>query len=257
MAHIAVISAKRPYQVSIMETVLSGMNPTWYVPVEQKEDYLKEGAKKVVGVEGVMPMKAKQLNQALNDGFALNETVVTMDDDYHAIKKTFEIEGKLVVKPYTLRLGIQELEDSLKDSPYHLAGVGVSLNAFFNGVGIKNHGKIHGNLCVHTPNVVRYDESVVGSEDTEYSLAHHAEHGGVVFHKSLLVDFDVFGRNPSKDKLYNGGYADCRNEETARMAAKIMSERYGLNIDGVEPGISRKNKIIWKKVAWVGKPSWL
>lgn len=256
MTYIAIISAKRTYQVPTMEALLSSMKPIWYVPADQKEDYLKAGAKMVIGVEGVMPMKSKQLNRALEDGFALGETVVTMDDDFQSVRKTYEIDGKLVVKPYSLKLAIEDLEKHLKNSPYHLAGVGVSLNAFFNGVGIKNHGKIHGNLCVHTPNVVRYDENLGASEDTEYALAHHAEHGGVVFDKSLLVEFHVFGRNPNKDKLYDGGYAECRNEETAEMAAKIMSERYGQDIDGVKPGVSRKNKISWKKVSWAGKPSW-
>ena len=257
MIHVAIISAKRPHQVSTMESALFGMNPIWYVPDTQVNDYIDAGAKNVIGVAGEMPMKSKQLNRALDDGFALGKTVVTMDDDYYNVKKTYEENGKLKTKPYSLKDTIEELVDSLKDSPYHLAGVGPSLNSFFSGTGIKHRGKVNGQLSVQTPNVVRYDENLKSQVDFDYCLAHHAEHGGVVIHKALLINFHLFGRNPSKDKNYSGGLAGLRTLETNAHSAQVMSERYGIYVEPETVGGSRKTKIAYKNVKWVGKPSWI
>lgn len=257
MIYVAIISAKRPYQVPVMETALIDFNPIWYVPIDQVNDYKLAGAENVIGVVGEMPMKSKQLNHALDDGFALNATVVTMDDDYYNIKKTYEENGKLKTKPYSLKETIYELVDSLKESPYHLAGVGASLNSLFSGTGIKYRGKVNGQLSVQTPNVVRYDENLKSQVDFEYCFAHHAEHGGVVIHKSLLINFHLFGRNPSKDKNYSGGLAGLRTLETNAYTAQVMTERYGIYIEPETVGGSRKSKIQYKNIKWVGKPSWI
>ena len=256
MNHIAIISASRPYQVKVMEPALYGLSPTWYVPSDQVKIYENAGAVSVTGVEGEMPMKSKQLNRALDFGFNLGLTVVTLDDDFQSAKKTQEIEGKLISFPCSLRDAIKEIADSLQDSPFHLAGVGPSLNAFFSGVGIKNQGKVNGQLSAQTPNVVRYDENLKSQVDFEYCLAHHAEHNGVIIHKSLLIDFHLFGRNPSKDKKYEGGLADLRTKETNAYSAKVMSERYGVYIEPEDVGKSRKTKVAYKKIKWEGKPSW-
>ena len=256
MTLIAIISAKRPHQVPLMQAALSGWEPTWYVPADQVLDYQNAGAKHVVGVQGEMPMKSKQLNAALDDGFARNETVVTLDDDYNSVKKTTIVDGKIVSKQCTLKSCILELEESLKESPFHLAGVGPSLNAFFSGVGYKYRGKVNGQLSVQTPNVVRYDENLKSQVDFEYCFAHHAEHGGVVIHKSYLVDFHLFGRSKSKDKNYRGGLADYRTVETNRHSAEVISERYGVYVEPEEVGGSRKTRIQYKNIKWVGSPSW-
>jgi hypothetical protein len=253
---VAIISAKRPHQVEVMESALHGLKPIWYVPSGQVDDYNKAGAKSIFGVEGTMPMKSKQLNQALNEGFNRNEVVVTLDDDYHSVKKTYEENNKLKSKPYSLSATIKELADSLLNSPFHLAGVGPSLNAFFSGTGIKNMGKVNGQLSVQTPNIVRYDENLKSQVDFEYCLAHHAEHKGVIIHKSLLVDFHLYGRNESKDKDYRGGLAGLRTDETNAESARVMSERYGIDVQPEKVGESRKKKISYRQVRWAGKPSW-
>ncbi len=256
MTHIAVISAGRPHQVKVMEPALFNLQPFWYVPSDQVGIYRNAGAENVIGVEGELPMKSKQLNHALNDGFGSGKIVVTLDDDFHAVKKTFNENNKLVSLPYTLKETITELVDSLKDSKFHLAGVGPSLNAFFSGIGIKNQGKVNGQLSAQSPNVVRYDENLKSQVDYEYCLAHHAEHGGVIIHKSLLVDFHLFGRTPSRDKGYTGGLANLRSNETNAFSAQVMSERYGIYIEAEEVGKSRKSKVSYKKIKWAGKPSW-
>lgn len=256
MTLVAVISAKRPHQVPIMEAALSGLNPVWFVPSDQVGDYYDAGAKKIVGVDGEMPMKSKQLNAALDLGFSNGETVVTLDDDYNRVQKTTLVDGKIKTELCSLKSCIAQLQESLVDSPYHLAGVGPSLNAFFSGVGIKNRGKVNGQLSVQTPNVVRYDENLKSQVDFEYCFAHHAEHGGVVIHKSFLVDFHLFGRTKSKDKNYQGGLANYRTAETNAESARIITERYGVYIEPEEVGGSRKTRIQYKDIKWVGKPSW-
>lgn len=256
MTFVAVISAERPHQVPKMEAALSGLNPIWYVPLEQVITYQNAGAKYVTGVEGTMPMKSKQLNAALDEGFSLNQTVVTLDDDYNKVSKTVMVGDKIVSEACSLRSCISELEKSLQDSPFHLAGVGPSLNAFFSGVGFKYRGKVNGQLSAQTPSVVRYDENLKSQVDFEYCMAHHAEFGGVVIHKSFLVDFHLYGRSASKDKNYGGGLANHRTSATNLQAAQVMSERYGIYVEPEEVGGSRKTRIQYKNIKWVGEPSW-
>ena len=256
MILVAVISANRPNQVAEMEAALAGLKPNWYVPIAQVNDYLDAGAKQVIGVEGIMPMKSKQLNKALDDGFKENKIVVTLDDDYNNIKKTIEVEGKLKTQPYSLRQAIQDLVDSLEDSDFYLAGVGASLNALFSGVGIKYRGKVNGQLMAQKPNIVRYDENLKSQVDFEYCLAHHAQHNGVIIHKSLLVDFHMFGRSENKDRNYQGGLSGYRTIETNLESAKVMSERYGIYVEAEQVGGSRKSRIQYKNIKWIGKPSW-
>jgi hypothetical protein len=233
------------------------MNPVWYVPNSQEDMYKRAGAENVVGVIGEMPMKSIQLNHALNYGFDLGQTVVTLDDDFHNVKKTFQENNKLLSVPYSLKQTIIELSESLQGSLYHLAGAGPSLNAFFSGTGIKNRGKVNGQLSVQTPNIVRYDELLKSQVDFEYCLAHHAEHGGVVIHKSLLIDFHLYGRNASKDSKYTGGLAGLRTDETNEQAARVMTQRYGVTVEPEGVGKSRKSKVSYKRVRWAGNPSWI
>jgi hypothetical protein len=257
MTFVAVISAERPHQVPKMEAALSGLDPKWYVPLDQVTLYQNAGAKYVTGVAGEMPMKSKQLNAALDEGFSLNQTVITLDDDYNRVSKTVMVDERITSEICSLRSCILELEESLKDSPFHLAGVGPSLNAFFSGVGYKYRGKVNGQLSAQTSNVVRYDENLKSQVDFEYCFAHHAEHGGVVIHKSYLVDFHLYGRSKSKDKNYGGGLANYRTSATNLETAQVMSERYGIYIEPEEVGGSRKTRIQYKNIKWVGEPSWI
>lgn len=257
MTLIAVISANRANQVPVMEKNLEGLSPCWYVPSGQKQSYLNAGALNVIEIEGVMPMKAKQLNAALNDGFNRGEAVVTLDDDFVSAKKFYIENGKRKTYNISLTEAIAKMLQSLNDySEYKVAGRSASINPLFAEEKIKFSGNIAGQILAQMPNEVRYDEQLKSHVDTEYCFAHHATWGGVIFHKDLLLDFHMYGRNQTSDKKYFGGLAGYRNESTHQHAIEVINKRYGMNLAVNKPGESRKEHIRYKNIRFTESPSW-
>lgn len=258
MTLFAVISGNRPDKVPFMESNLEGLYPYWYVPKGQGQLYLNNGAKNVIEVEGEMPMKSKQLNAALDDGFNKNETVVTLDDDFISAKKFYIEDNKRKTYPITLIEAIYYMLKSLEDYPeYKVAGRSASINPLFAEDKIKFTGNIAGQILAQSPNPVRYDENLKSHVDTEYCFAHHANWGGVILHKNLLIDFHMYGRSQASDKKYSGGLAGYRNEETHQHAIDVINKRYGMNLKGNKVGESVKERIRYKDIKFVGYPSWI
>jgi hypothetical protein len=253
---IAIISAGRPHQVALMEKELEGLNPVWYVPMSQAKTYLDAGAVEIRGIEGDLPMKSIQLNAALDEGFSKNETVVTLDDDYVWCKRVIIEDKERKVISVSLQEVIEELVASLQESHFHLAGVAATTNALWSSGKPKFRGSLTGQIMVQTPSPIRYDANLKSFVDNEYCMAHHAEYGGVILHTQLLVNFHMLGRSVTADKKYVGGLKDLRTKETHYKACEVMTERYGVYVEPVEPGQRRKMSIIWKDIYWKGKPSW-
>lgn len=241
-----------------MESNLIDLSPQWYVPQGQGMLYSNAGATRVIEVEGIMPMKAKQLNTALQDGFSRNEVVVSLDDDFVSAKRFYLENDKRKTMVITLTEAIIQMLYSLNEYPqYKVAGRSAGLNPLFATTKIKYTGNIAGQLLVQTPNEVRYDENLKSHVDTDYCMAHHAQWGGVLFHSDLLVDFHMYGRNKKSDEKYSGGLSGYRNEATHAHAIKVINQRYGLNLSINKPGESRKERIQYKNLRFHGSPSWI
>jgi hypothetical protein len=257
MTLVAIISANRPYQVSKMEEALPSSNPVWFVPKGQGELYAEQGAKNIKEVDGTLPMKSIQLNYALDEGFANNEPVVTLDDDFVWVKRVFIDGEQRVTVNISLERAIEELLDLLKESRFHLAGVSATTNALWVQTQPKFRGSLTGQIMAQTPSVVRYDPDIKSFVDNEYCMAHHAEHGGLIMHTQLLANFHMLGRSASADKKYDGGFKNLRTKETHFRACQVMTERYGVYVEPVEPGQRRKVPIRWQDIHWKGEPSWI
>lgn len=231
---ISVISAGRPNNVS----GYMDLDCTWYVPVDQVASYKAKGAKQIVGVKGTLPMKSKQLNTALEDGFSKNQLVATVDDDI------VKVICKNTKKSLPLGKVIERIAKLLQESDYYLAGPYSGLNTSW-APGIVNQGRIPGALMVHKPNdKIRFASETDSAEDLDYVIQHHVEYKGVVLVGDLCL------QNEWSDN--DGGFQDFRSKQLLEDVTKALAKRWENTgcIFKLDP--SRKNgvnyRVPWKKL---------
>lgn len=240
--HITIQSASRIAQVEPMLAALRPLVPTWYVPAVQADAYEMAGAK-VRAVDGVLPMKPKQLNAALDDGFAEGRIVVTMDDDFRKAESrdwsTEEFKVVTVPLPYIIKDMVTALEQSSK----MLCLNGFVGNLRFSRPKPGRWGMGSGQFMAHKPNSVRFDETMNDTEDLDYVVQHHLAHGGLVKMMRYHCDFHVASSN---SRNYEGGYAEYRTDDTTKATARYLNEKYPfLQFD--EVGV---NKVMFEKIKW-------
>lgn len=234
-----------------MEQALSPIVPLWVVPADQVELYGK--AQKVVGVHGVMPMKQKQLNYALDMGFAQNEIVITMDDDFVKCVTVEQQEKKFIVKQASLSDFLYDMTERLEQSSYFMAGFQSNLNPSWCGFGknaTTHNGMVLGQLLAHKKNELRFDESLTMLEDLEYIIAHHSKHHGIVRINDRMIYFHM---ENEKSKKQDGGYKGQRNKERQKEAMDYIRKKYEARVgvdflEGAEVGVGITKKMRWKNL---------
>lgn len=246
---LTIQSANRPFTIEAMEKALFPEVPLWIVPASQVSNYSK--AKRVIGVEGTMPMKTKQLNYALDLGFSNNEIVVTMDDDFVKCVTVEQKETKFISSPGSLLEFVHDLENRLRSSKFYLAGFQSNLNAAWCNFGNEatgNTGMLLGQLLAHKPNEIRFDESLTMLEDLEYIINHYVTHKGIVRINDRMIFFHM---KTSKSKDLDGGYSNQRSKERQQNTIDYIKKKYldrpglklNLNAD-VGQGLTRNMR--WK-----------
>ena len=218
---VTVQSANRPYQVPVMLKALRGVEPIWYVPAGQEEEYAAEGAK-VRRVVGELPMKTKQLNAALDDS---NGITVTMDDDYVTSSLLLSENPRRTKRIYLDEL-ITILVGELIESPFYLAGIAGtsdSRNAFLLP---KTYGMVTGQILAHKQTPLRFDENLGMLEDLDFIISHHQTFGGLHKNRAILPEFHIFGRNEKSDAEYKGGYDKYRTEELQQITLQQLTNKY-------------------------------
>lgn len=235
-----------------MEQALSPIIPLWVVPADQVELYDK--AQKVVGVHGVMPMKQKQLNYALDIGFAQNEIVITMDDDFVKCVTVEQQEKKFIVNQASLSDFLHDMTKRLEQSKYFMAGFQSNLNPSWCGFGknaTTHSGMVLGQLLAHKKNELRFDESLTMLEDLEYIIAHHSKHHGIVRINDRMIYFHMEKENSKKQ---DGGYKGQRTKERQQETLNYIRQKYydcnGVNfLLDAEVGQGVTRKMNWKKLS--------
>lgn len=237
---VTVQSANRPDSVETMTKALFPLSATWFIPTDQATEYRKNGAE-VVPVDGTMPMKAKQLNAALE--FAKNDIVVTMDDDFmKAIEARHHPEGKITSHKIQLSDAIEFLAEKLSGSKYYMAGVASNLNPFWSKREPSHSGMVLGQILIHKPNSIRFDEKLTQLEDLDYVIQHYDQHRGICRINNLLMHFHM---NNGKQKSKGGGYAGHRTKELQLETLRYIKSKYD--------GTPIQNYIIFDMNAEVGK----
>lgn len=246
---VTIQSANRSSHIEAMEQALAPIIPLWIVPLSQVEDYSK--AQNVVGVDGVMPMKPKQLNYALDTGFAKGEIVVTMDDDFVKCVTVRQEGTKFITENASLADFIQDMSNRLVDSRYYLAGFQSNLNPAWCGSGQTNTGMILGQLLAHKKSDIRFDESLTMLEDLEYIIAHHSAHGGIVRINDRMIYFHMESEKNRKEQA--GGYKGQRDKERQEAALDYISKKYAARVGvdflrDTEVGTGVTKKMRWKNL---------
>jgi hypothetical protein len=232
-----------------MEQALAPLVPLWVVPSDQVTQYGK--AQKIVGVHGQMPMKPKQLNYALDAGFAENQIVVTMDDDFVKCVTVRQEGKKFITENASLADFIIDMAERLMDSPYYAAGFQSNLNPAWCGTGQTNTGMVLGQLLAHKKSDIRFDESLTMLEDLEYIIAHHSKHGGIVRINDRMIYFHMESEKNRKEQA--GGYKGQRDKERQQAALDYISQKYSARVGvdflrDTEVGTGVTKKMRWKNL---------
>jgi len=231
-----------------MNSELYPIVPTWYVPASQAEDYEKAGAV-VKPVEGTLPMKPKQQNAALDDGFAEGRIVVLMDDDFlKAEMRDWDQPEKFVVVKVPLLYVIKNMVDELEQSSKYLAINAHMFNMRWSRPDSAGYGNGAGVIMVHKPNPLRYDEQMNDTEDLDMVIQHHLHYGGLVKLRRFNAEFHFFKPHfdGGKDKNYSGGYEGYRTDETVMATARYLNKKYP-SLEFEEVGV---NLNMFKNIKW-------
>lgn len=246
---VTIQSANRSSHIERMEQALVPIVPLWIVPLSQVSDYSQ--AQNVIGVDGVMPMKPKQLNYALDTGFAKDQIVITMDDDFVKCVTVRQEGTKFITEDASLANFINDMSDRLIKSPYHMAGFQSNLNPAWCGSGQTNTGMVLGQLLAHKKSYIRFDESLTMLEDLEYTIAHHSKYGGIVRINDRMIYFHMESEKNRKEQA--GGFKGQRDKERQEAALNYISEKYSARIGvdflrDAEVGTGVTKKMRWKNL---------
>lgn len=236
---ITVQSANRSESVKAMSEALFPLSALWFVPSDQEGEYRKNGAE-VVPVDGTMPMKSKQLNAALD--FAKDDIVTTMDDDFIKAIEVRSNNDKITSHKIPLSDAIDSLSRELCRSKYYMAGVASNLNPFWSKQEPSHSGMVLGQILIHKPNSIRFDEKLTQLEDLDYVIQHYDHHRGICKMNNILMHFHM---NNGKQKSKMGGYAGHRTKELQQETLRYIKSKYD--------GSSIQNHIIFDMDAEVGK----
>jgi len=246
---VTIQSANRSSHIERMEHALVPIVPLWIVPLRLVSDYSQ--AQNVIGVDGVMPMKPKQLNYALDTGFAKDQIVITMDDDFVKCVTVRQEGTKFITEDASLANFINDMSDRLIKSPYHMAGFQSNLNPAWCGSGQTNTGMVLGQLLAHKKSYIRFDESLTMLEDLEYTIAHHSKYGGIVRINDRMIYFHMESEKNRKEQA--GGFKGQRDKERQEAALNYISEKYSARIGvdflrDAEVGTGVTKKMRWKNL---------
>lgn len=247
--HLTIQSSGRIGRVEPMLKALHPLVPTWYVPANQAEAYRLAGAQKVRPVEGTLPMKPKQQNAALDDGFAEGRIVVCMDDDFQrAQMRDWTREDEFVVLDVPLPFVLKEMVKELEQSPKFLAINAHMFNMRWSRPDSGKWGMGAGVITVHKPNQIRYDEQMNDTEDLDMVIQHHLYYGGLVKLRKFNAEFHFHRPHftGKEDKNYAGGYADYRTDETVLGTVKYLREKYPF-LEFEDVGV---NENMFKNINW-------
>jgi hypothetical protein len=235
----------------MMQNALGELEPIWFVPEDQVDEYEKVGAKHVIGVSGQMPMKTKQLNAALEYGKDY-DVIVTMDDDFQSCKRVVVVDGKNKAESITLQTLIQEMIEKFYSSPYMLGGFEANTNLMWKTVEQQTTGMILGQILFHKSNEIRFDESLDFLEDLDFVIQHHFKYNGIFRYNYYAVNYHIFGRSEKTDLKYSGGYEGHRKIEKQQSILRYIEKKYNSEYvkfsENTEIGKSVTRNIKWKKI---------
>lgn len=224
---IFIISHKRPDNVQKMQALVGPA--TWVVAESDVEAYKAAGAANVIVGGKLTPSR----NKALQEAFKLGFPCLQLSDDLKKLKQVLFKEDKKETVPLTFEQFVKTMLNRLSKSPYKLAGIAPTFNAFFSNDEVKTKHFVIGDFILVKPSPLRFDEELTLKEDYDFTLQHISTYGGVVRCDDLLAEFQHYS-NP-------GGAVDHRSNETEQRNIAYLKAKWG---DAIRDNARRPNEIL-------------
>jgi hypothetical protein len=234
--HIAVISSGRPGAPAKMARFLEGLDVTWYVGPDERDDYERF----VVGyiVEGLGLIEAR--NRALDDAFDHGWPCLQLSDDLTKLQM-IEASGQTV--ECSLQRAIDTMSNATAMTGAKLAGVAPTSNAFFGKREINPRGFCVGDMILVQPTDLRFDSRFRLKEDYDYTAQHLDRYGKVARVDWILASF-THRTNP-------GGAVAVRTPEVEQEAIAILKEKWPA---AIRDNAKRPDEILFRWPA--GESNW-
>jgi hypothetical protein len=201
---------------------------------EDKEQYLKNGAKEVIISGSLMDSR----NASLDYCFSKNKICVQLSDDLENIMVN-DFTGK---RTYNYVLVSDVLENIIPDfieSKYYFAGFPPTNNPFF-ALKEKDYNKfIVGDFIIVKPNTLKFDNKLNLKEDYDYTLQHIKEYDGCIRYGMYLNSFKHYSNK--------GGAVDYRSTELEQETIKYLINKWG---ECVKLNPKRENEILLNKKSY-------
>ena len=227
--HIGIISHQRSGNVQKMQELI-GVPVTWYVGENELEDYKNAGAINVIESGGLCDSR----NAILEDAFKDNKYAVELSDDLDKIMLATFIGGNKKEK-ITFLQALEIMYDTLRQSPFYLAGVSPTDNPFFCVTDISIYNFIVGDFIMIKPCDLRFDKNLRLKEDYDFTVQHIKKYKGVLRMNRILATFKHYSNS--------GGAVSVRNDEKEKECIDYLFSKH--------PGFfmlnkKRKNEILLK-----------
>ncbi len=230
--HVAIISHKRPNNVTLMEN-LTGIPEKlhWYVTKDEVEEYQSRATGMVI--EGGDLCQSR--NRALEYAATEEKYCLMLDDDLVKIHHFLQV-GQTEMMFINM---VGEMYEILNSCPLYLAGTASTTNRYFyhpeKPLGLKH---FIGGWCTLTKYGAkpRYDTALKTKEDYDITLQHIKEYGGVCRINYLAPEFKHWN-NP-------GGVVDYRTTEIEQASIRYLEEKWGTHT--IRRNTKRPNEILLK-----------
>lgn len=176
-----IISKGRASRVKEQESITT--KGVWFVPLDEVEDYQKQGAD-VIGVDGGL---CEARNACLEMAFQYNKKCLMTDDDLKGFIQFTNMKHSFKVSFKTL---VEDMLRVLDGSPFYVAGCSTSSNAFWYNPNtpISTKGELVSSLLLVKPSTPRFDTALKVREDYDFALQHKKEYGAIVRLNFLYVN---------------------------------------------------------------------
>lgn len=241
--HIAIVSARRPENVPLMEARFSRPQDLhWYVAEGDHDAYAAVAAGQVVEGGSLMDSRNLALEAAQQEELFCAQ----LSDDLEWIKYS-PTKSRADWYDISVMSGLDVMYRSLLEVNARLAGVSPTNNPYFVNHDINPKGFCLGDLMlVHPGSDLRFDDQLRLKEDYDFTLQHLAEHGRVARVDRVLPSFRHYSNT--------GGAVSYRNDEVEQATiAYLMAKWPG----ALRPNPKRPNEIIMQWPPKKGSEMWV
>lgn len=207
----------------MMESLLKGCDPVWFVDEGESGDYSYAGAARVMEYPGYIA----QRNGALEWAFSFDEPCVQMDDDLHPWNHKSPLGMRLTLdgkshNPITVAAAAKHIHHNMQSVGARLGGIAPTTNIFFYRQPVSQAHFVSACFCVVEPCGQRFDPALVLKADYDYTLQHLREYGVVARCDGVLGNFHRYSNR--------GGAVAYRTTELMDEMSDLLIERWPDNL---------------------------